>query len=141
MTRTLAALLVTGVLAITGCGSDGPRLDADASVELTTHVEAVRTAAANRDRAGAEAALAALIDRLGALRDEGRVSDEAAIEIRAEADRVLAALAAIPTTTTTTTTAPPPDDDKGDEEKDDDEKGDDEKGNGGEGGRGNGGDG
>jgi hypothetical protein len=103
---TLVAALTTAALA--GCGSSSPGISEDASKQLELRVAAVWSAAASRDRAGAEAALADLRRSVEALRSRDDVSSDRATEILDAAATVEARLQSIPTTTTTTTTLPPP---------------------------------
>ena len=106
VTAMLAAALAAVVLV--GCGSSSPGISEDASQQLELRVEAVRNAAAARDRTGAEAALADLRRSVDALRSRDEVSKGRATEILDAAATVEARLQSIPTTTTTTTTLPPP---------------------------------
>jgi hypothetical protein len=105
---TFAAALAAVVFV--GCGSSSPGISEDASQQLELRVEAVRNAAAGRDRAAAESALADLRRSVEALRSGDEVSSDRATEILDAAATVEARLQSIPTTTTTTTptTLPPP---------------------------------
>ena len=117
---TLTAALILATLLGAGgasCGSSSPGITADASRRLELQVAAVRNAAAARDRAGAERALAALRRSVEDLRHE--ISTERRSKVLDAAATVEARLQSIPTTTTTTTTPPPPrpKDDKGGEKE------------------------
>jgi hypothetical protein len=106
VTSMVAAALAA--LVLVGCGSSSPGISEDASQQLELRVEAVRNAAAARDRNGAEAALADLRRSVDALRSRDEVSNDRATEILDAAATVEARLQSIPTTTTTTTTTLPP---------------------------------
>lgn len=125
VTTMLAAAVMA--VALAGCGSPSPGISEDAAAQLELRVEAVRNAAAARDRAGAEAALADLRRSVEALRSGDEINSDRATEILDAAATVEARLQSIPTTTTTTTTLPPPTRD----EDEDDNRG---RGRGGDGG-------
>jgi hypothetical protein len=109
-TRLVIAMLAAALAAVVlvGCGSSSPSISEDASQQLELRVEAVRNAAAARDRTGAEAALADLRRSVEALRSRDEVSSDRVSEILDAAATVEARLQSIPTTTTTTTTTLPP---------------------------------
>jgi hypothetical protein len=107
MRTTLVATMLVAALttaALAGCGSSSPGISEDASTQLELRVTALRNAAAARDRAGAEAALADLRRSVETLRSRDEISSDRATEILDAAATVEARLQSIPTTTTTTTT-------------------------------------
>lgn len=105
----MATLILATLLGVGGgsaCGSSSPGITEDASKQLELQVAAVRNAAAARDRAGAERALADLRRSVEVLRHE--ISTDRRSKVLDAAATVEARLQSIPTTTTTTTTTPPP---------------------------------
>jgi hypothetical protein len=91
-----------------GCG-DGKQLPDEARTALGPRVEAIRTAAAAGDQAGAQAGVDQLRADLSRLRAAGVLGEEDAARVLDAVDAVQARLALLPApTTTTTTTAPPP---------------------------------
>jgi hypothetical protein len=92
-----------------GCGN-GKQLPDEARSALGPRVEAIRTAAAAGDRAGAQAGVDQLRADLSHLRGAGVLGEEDAARVLDAVDAVEARLALLPapTTTTTATTAPPP---------------------------------
>jgi phage-related minor tail protein len=106
------ALVVAGVaLLAPACGtSSTPAMSSQAERQLQAQVEAVRSAAENRDRTHADLALSELRTSVATLLRDGEVTATKANAILAAAADVETQLAAIPTTTTTpvTTPAPPP---------------------------------
>lgn len=109
-----------------GCGDPGGQLPDQAAGALAPRVEAIRTAAAAGDRAGAQAGVDQLRAQLSELRAQGDLDAADADRVLDAVDTVEARLALLPApTTTTTTTAPPPV-----TEEDGDEDGDRRKGKG-----------
>jgi len=117
-----AAIMVLGVVSLApACGtSSTPAISSQAERQLQAQVQAVRTAAENRDRTHADLALGELRTSVATLRRDGKVTAAKANNILAAAADVETQLAAIPTTTTSTTTpvttpatAPPTQDHKG----------------------------
>ena len=108
MKPAAAGVLALLVLALTGCGSDGPGLSDAASQSLDAQVQLVRSAAQAGDHQGAADALDALRGSVSELLDAGEINELRADAVLEAADRVEAELDALPTTTTTTTTTAPP---------------------------------
>jgi hypothetical protein len=93
-----------------GCGNPDDKLPEPAAKALAPQVEAIRTAAAAGDRAGAQAGVDQLRAQLSQLRSNGAVAEDDAARVLDAVQAVEAQLALLPapTTTTTATTAPPP---------------------------------
>lgn len=119
-------LWLTVAVVLGGCGSGESPVSAAAGARLGAQVDAIRTAAAAGDRAGAELRLAELRQAVSELRAARELTGAAASRVLDRAAAVETGLASLSTTTTTTTTtrlpAPPEhgadDEPKGDGEKD-----------------------
>ncbi|MDQ3946881.1 MAG: hypothetical protein M3357_17335 [Actinomycetota bacterium] len=140
MTMTVMHLNRSGVVAFFaflffffGCGDPDGKLPDHAVNALTPQVEAIRAAAAARDRTGAQAGVDQLRAQVSELRGNGVLSEEDATRVLDAVGAVEARLALLPAPTTTTTTAPPPppqDDGGGHDEDKGKGKGKDDKGDG-----------
>jgi hypothetical protein len=111
--RTVAAVLLTGIVVLAACGGGGADVSDPAARLLHVQVAAVRAAAAGHDRAGTAAQLTSLRASVARLRKQDEISGDAASRIDRALDAVAAQLTLIPLpTTTTTTTVPPREDDE-----------------------------
>jgi hypothetical protein len=90
-----------------GCG-DPDGLPDQAAAQLRPQVEAIRTAAAAGDRAGAEAALAALRQAVAGLQASQAISVDQASDVLAAAGGVEAQLGLLPAPPPPPPPAPPP---------------------------------
>lgn len=111
MKRVAAPLLATALLAGCGHGAQSTAItDPHTRQKIVADVDAVRVAAAVRDRFAAEAALAALTRDVAAGQAQGLVETTRAQTILAAADRVAEDVRTIPlpTPSTVTVTPPPP---------------------------------
>ena len=118
--RTVAVMVLGMVSLAPACGTSSPAMSSEAERQLQTQVQAVRSAAENRDRTHADLALGELRTSVATLRRDGKLTAAKANDILAAAADVETQLAAIPATTTSTTTAltapappPPPQDHEG----------------------------
>jgi hypothetical protein len=107
--RTSLVALFTFLFFFFGCGDPDGRLPDQATAALAPRVEAIRTAAAAGDRAGAQAGVDLLRVQLSELRGNGVLDEDDAARVLDAVDAVEARLTHLPApATTTTTTAPPP---------------------------------
>jgi hypothetical protein len=114
--RRAATVVIAALLLVASCGGEDRGVTARAARELGAKVDAIRFAAAGKDRDGAAHQLALLRTTVEELERDGALTESAATRIRAAAGEVETRLTLIPTTTTTTTTTttlPPPEDEHG----------------------------
>jgi hypothetical protein len=105
-TAALVGALAVGAVA---CGGGGERTIAKAAGDqLSMEVAAIRQSAAAGDRVSFEAQLMQLTADVAQLKNQGQLSDRAAIDILSAVRSVTVHAGGLPTTTTTTTTTAPP---------------------------------
>ena len=110
MRTKLIAVLVAGAF-VAGCGGGSDALSDDGAASLGATVVALRAAAEAGDVERARSEIVALRTSVAALRSDGDISDDRAVEVLDAATEVESSLLLI---TTTTTTAPPDEDDDDD---------------------------
>ena len=124
--RRLAALALTSVLLLTGCGDQAA--PGDAAPELADQLNRIDGAVAAGDEAAIRQRVESLIAATKESRDAGRIDDAQAARILTAADELLGQLPAEepepkPPPSSPSTSAPPPapepdeDDDEGDDEE------------------------
>lgn len=96
---------------VSGCGGSATaRIDAASATELRQAVQAIRTAVARHDQAGARTAVTTLRQDIAGLETKGKLNRADARILDAETSQVLARIAQVrpaTRTTSTTSTSPP----------------------------------